>query len=56
MLRVAFCFLLMMTALLLAGAGEIARLIYPPAMVILATVFFVKRREFYFDLCCGAGF
>ncbi len=56
MLRVAFCFLLMMTALLLVGAGEIARLIYPPAMVILATWFFVKRREFYFDLVLWCWF
>jgi hypothetical protein len=56
MLRIAFCFLLLITALLLAGAGEIARLIYPPAAVILATWFFVKKREFYFDLVLWCWF
>ncbi len=56
MLRIAFCFPLLIAVLLLAGAGDIARLIYPPATVLLAVWFFVGRRKFYFDLVLWCWF
>jgi len=56
MLRIAFCFLLLIAGLLLAGAGEIARLIYPPATVVLATLFFIKKRKFYLDFVLWCWF
>lgn len=58
MLRITSCFvlLLVMAALLLAGAGDIARWIYPPAIVLLAVWFFVRERKFYFDLVLWCWF
>lgn len=56
MLRVAFCFLLLITVLLLAGAGYIARLIYPPGIVLIAAWLFLGKRKLYFDLVLWCWF
>ncbi len=56
MLRIALCFLLLESVLLAAGAGGIARLIYPPTIVLLAAWFFVGKRKFYFDLVLWCWF
>ena len=49
-------FLLLVAALLAAGAGDIARWIYPPAAVLLATWFFISQRKYYFDLVLWCWF
>lgn len=58
MLRIALCFvlLLLMFVLLLAGAGDIARFIYPAGTVLLAVWFFVGQRKFYFDFVLWCWF
>src|SRR5215469_5554799 len=56
-LRIALgIFLLLIAGLLAAGAGDIARWIYPPAAVLLGVWFFVAQRKFYFDLVLWCWF
>jgi hypothetical protein len=56
MLKIAFCFVLAIAALLLAGLGEIARMIYPPVAVLVAILFFVRKRKYYFDFVLWCWF
>lgn len=56
MLRIAYCFLFLLFVLLLVGAGGVARIIFPPAMVLLAAWFFIGQRKFYFDFVLWCWF
>lgn len=58
MLRIALCFvlLLLMSVLVLAGAGDVARWIYPAGTVLLAVWFFAGQRKFYFDFVLWCWF